>query len=155
MSFSKTLRFSLLLCLVASFLLTFAASSLRPLQEENKRIDRQKNVLKALGLLEIDRKYEMAEIDELYSKSVALKYVSKTGELLATKTENAAPVFLYSKDGKLEASVTVDMMDFALDGPWASIHETCKALHTGADGVAKTWTEVMLKVTADVAKICK
>ncbi|MGB0638365.1 MAG: YceI family protein [Myxococcota bacterium] len=65
--------------------------------------------------------------------------------------------FNYSvtEDGKLEASVTVDMMDFALDGPWASIHETCKALHTGADGVAKTWTEVMLKVTADVAKICK
>ena len=28
-------------------MLTFAASSLRPLQDENKRIDRQKNVLKA------------------------------------------------------------------------------------------------------------
>jgi hypothetical protein len=65
--------------------------------------------------------------------------------------------FSYSvnEDGKLEAMITVDMMDFALDGPWASIHESCKALHTGADGVAKTWTEVMLKVTADVAKTCK
>ena len=63
--------------------------------------------------------------------------------------------YTVSADGKLEAAVTVDMMDFALDGPWSSIHESCKALHTGADGVAKTWTEVMLKVTADVAKVCQ
>jgi hypothetical protein len=47
------------------------------------------------------------------------------------------------------------MLDFALNGPWSSLHEACKALHTGADGVAKTWTEVMLTVSANVARICK
>ena len=57
--------------------------------------------------------------------------------------------------GELQASVSADMLDFALNGPWASLHEACKALHTGADGVAKTWTEVMLKVSAKVVKSCK
>ena len=63
--------------------------------------------------------------------------------------------YTVADDGELQASVSADMFDFALNGPWSSLHEACKALHTGADGVAKTWTEVMLKVTANVAKVCK
>jgi hypothetical protein len=46
------------------------------------------------------------------------------------------------------------MLDFSLGGPLALLHEACKALHTGADGVAKTWTEVTLKVNATVVKNC-
>ena len=62
--------------------------------------------------------------------------------------------YTVGEDGALEASATTDMLDFSLKGPWASLHEACKALHTGADGVAKTWTEVMLKVSATVVKDC-
>ena len=62
--------------------------------------------------------------------------------------------YTVAEGGALEASATTDMMDFSLKGPWASLHEACKALHTGADGVAKTWTEVMLKVNATVVKNC-
>ena len=62
--------------------------------------------------------------------------------------------YTVGEGGALEASVTTDMLDFSLKGPWASLHEACKALHTGADGVSKTWTEVMLKVSATVVKNC-
>jgi polyisoprenoid-binding protein YceI len=62
--------------------------------------------------------------------------------------------YTVGEDGALEASATTDMLDFSLGGPLASLHEACKALHTGADGVAKTWTEVMLKVNATVVKNC-
>ena len=64
--------------------------------------------------------------------------------------------FKYNVEGTaLEANAVIDMMDFKLEGPFKAIHETCKALHTGADGVAKTWTEVALKVSATVDVVCK
>ena len=56
--------------------------------------------------------------------------------------------------GLLEATSVMDMMDFNLQTPFNSIHEACKTLHTGPDGVAKTWTEVALKVTAEVVENC-
>ncbi|MEC7988288.1 MAG: YceI family protein, partial [Myxococcota bacterium] len=63
--------------------------------------------------------------------------------------------FTYEVKGEeLEATGVMEMMDFNLKGPFDAIHEACKALHTGADGVAKTWTEVALKVTAQVKVSC-
>ena len=59
-----------------------------------------------------------------------------------------------STKGILEAKSVMDMMDFNLKGPFDSIHEACKTLHTGPDGVAKTWTEVALQVTAEVIETC-
>ena len=58
------------------------------------------------------------------------------------------------KGEELEATAVMDMMDFNLKGPFDAIHEACKALHTGTDGVAKTWTEVALKITAQVKVSC-
>ena len=65
--------------------------------------------------------------------------------------------FSYSYEaakGVLEAKSVMDMMDFNLQAPFKSIHEACKVLHTGPDGVAKTWTEVALQVTAEVIETC-
>ena len=57
-------------------------------------------------------------------------------------------------DGTLTAKTSMEMMDFGLQAAFDSIHEACKILHTGADGVAKTWTDVELSVTAKVIKSC-
>lgn len=59
------------------------------------------------------------------------------------------------KEGNLVASSVMDMMDFQLQKPFDSIHTACKTLHTGADGVAKTWTEVALRVVVTYEKQCK
>ena len=59
------------------------------------------------------------------------------------------------KDGGLIASSVMDMMDFQLQKPFDSIHTACKTLHTGTDGVAKTWTEVALHVVVTYEKQCK
>jgi hypothetical protein len=58
------------------------------------------------------------------------------------------------KDGTLVAKTVINMLDFGLQGAFDSIHKTCEALHTGDDGVSKTWTEVELSITADVTKKC-
>ena len=59
------------------------------------------------------------------------------------------------KDGSMVASSVMDMMDFQLQKPFDSIHTACEALHTGADGVAKTWTEVALRVVFSYEKKCE
>jgi hypothetical protein len=58
------------------------------------------------------------------------------------------------KEGTLVAKAVIDMLDFSLQGAFDSIHKTCEALHTGDDGVSKTWTEVEITITADVTEQC-
>lgn len=59
-----------------------------------------------------------------------------------------------SPDGTLTAKTSMEMMDYGLQAAFDSIHEACKILHTGADGVSKTWTDVELSVTAKITKSC-
>ncbi|WP_417851305.1 Na(+)-translocating NADH-quinone reductase subunit C [Thalassoglobus sp.] len=49
-SFLGTLVVAVVLCLVCSFVVSTAAVALRPLQEQNKKIKQQRNVLSAAGL---------------------------------------------------------------------------------------------------------
>ncbi|TYT73453.1 FMN-binding protein [Desulfobotulus mexicanus] len=70
MSESRSIRFTLYLCLVCSILLTAAATGLKPRQDANARLDRQKNVLKAAGLLPEDQKPTGTEVEALFSKRI-------------------------------------------------------------------------------------
>lgn len=58
----KTIVVALLLCLVCSVLVSTAAVTLRPLQQANAAIDKQRNILEIAGMLR-----EGASIDELFS----------------------------------------------------------------------------------------
>jgi len=90
---------------------------------------------------------------------VSAKGDDKKGEIQINIDMNGVQkpyVFTYEeKEGKMVASSVMDMMDFNLKAPYDSIHTSCKALHTGSDGVAKTWTEVALRVVVSYEKICK
>lgn len=57
-STQKTLTVAFLLCIVCSLIVAGAAVSLKPMQLENKALDRKKNILAAAGLLEADRGIE-------------------------------------------------------------------------------------------------
>ena len=63
----KTFGFAIILCFTVSFGLTFAAEGLKDRQKLNQKVDKQKNVLKALGLIESDKKYspEGKELTEI------------------------------------------------------------------------------------------
>ena len=50
-SIGKTLTVAVLLCLVCSVIVSTAAVVLKPLQDENKLLDKKKNILAAAGLL--------------------------------------------------------------------------------------------------------
>ena len=63
--------------------------------------------------------------------------------------------FTYTAQGSsITASTVMDMMDFGLQQPFESIHSICKTLHTGSDGIAKTWSEVGLRAVIQFGKKC-
>jgi hypothetical protein len=57
-------------------------------------------------------------------------------------------------DGVFEATGTFDVMSFGMQKAHASIHQACEELHKGKDGISKTWTEVGLKIVANIQKDC-
>jgi len=62
--------------------------------------------------------------------------------------------YTVSEAGELTAVATMEMMDFGLKAAFDAIHTACEALHTGPDGVSKTWTDVELTVNATIEKSC-
>jgi len=89
------------LCFICSFLLTFAASSLKPLQLKNQALDKQKNILKVLRVIEDTQQYTNADIDALYTTYVKNKWVNSTGDIGDEKTD--FPIFIYVKNNQVDA----------------------------------------------------
>lgn len=50
-------------------------------------------------------------------------------------------------EGDVVATGAFNMLDWNLKAAHDSIHVTCEEQHTGPDGVAKTWTDVVVTVT--------
>ncbi len=66
---ANTLIVSLTLCIVCSLLVSGAAVALKPMQEKNKTLDRQKNIVSASGLGD-PRQMSTKELEELFDKRV-------------------------------------------------------------------------------------
>lgn len=76
-STSRTLGVALLLCVVCSVVVATAAVVLKPLQVENKLLDKKQNILAAAGLLD-----DEGDIDTLFAQ-VEIKYVDiATGDFV-------------------------------------------------------------------------
>lgn len=83
-STKKTLTVALTLCLVCSVLVSVAAVGLKPLQDANKALDRNKNVLAAAGLLKPEQSRE--EIQQLFEE-FDLRLVNLSEGRFATEEE--------------------------------------------------------------------
>jgi polyisoprenoid-binding protein YceI len=70
-------------------------------------------------------------------------------------TTRSVPFAYTISDGNaVEAAASIDMLDFALQKSYDSIHLACEEQHTGEDGISKTWTEVDLKLTGTFTSTC-
>ncbi len=59
------------------------------------------------------------------------------------------------KDLSFKLKSKIDILDhFKMTKSFKSIAELCKNLHTGKDGVSKTWSEVGLEITSKLIKTC-
>ncbi len=64
-------------------------------------------------------------------------------------------VLNYTVEGStVKLTGEIDMVDFKAEAAVASLNEICGALHTGADGVTKTWSVVELAIETTLKKAC-
>ena len=116
----KTYGFAALMCLVCSLFLTAAATGLKERQRQNVVVDRQRNILMAVGLVEDDQPVSAQEIQALFNNQVKSIWVNAQGETVAPELrgEQDLPIYLYAPNGDLDAYVVP--IDTA--GLWGKIH---------------------------------
>lgn len=98
MSDTRSITFTFCLCLVCSLLLTAAATGLKPRQEANARLDRQKNVLKAAGLLDEGKKLRPADVEKLFAARIQSVVTDSTGTPAPMETGEDTRTFFLRKD---------------------------------------------------------
>ena len=103
----KSLLFAAVLGVVCSLLLTAASSGLKAFQEENALVDRQRNVLKAVGALDPERRYRSDEIRTLFEKSIKTVKVDADGRAVTTDTAagRLLPLYLFMQDDQVQSYI--------------------------------------------------
>ena len=108
-SYVKSLIFALTTAVVCSFLLTAASAGLKGFQLENIDVDKKKNILLAVGLVDSGETYRKADILDIYEKNIQNLRVSPEGEMLGLEqvsaTENSLPIYLYVKGSKIASYI--------------------------------------------------
>lgn len=112
----KTFVFALLMCFFCSIALTATAVGLKSRQEKNMLVDRQKNILKSLDLLDVSKKYEVNDIEGLFANNVKEMFISSDGNLTENSTD--LPIFIVgSKD-----SINKYAVPFKAYGLWSWVY---------------------------------
>ncbi len=103
----KSILFALATAIVCSTLLTAAALGLKPYQRRNLIVDKHKNILKAVGLVEPDRSYDPQTIEKLYTQNIKSLYANADGRIMDENEAGAKamPLWLYQRDGKTQKYV--------------------------------------------------
>lgn len=86
-SIGKTLTVAVLLCLICSIVVSTAAVVLKPLQDENKLLDKKRNILAAAGLL-----VEGKSVESLFEQVEAKIVNVKTGQFASDEDLKAAGI---------------------------------------------------------------
>ena len=134
---SFSIAFAALVCAVAAGLLSFASTQLRPLQEANAKLDKQKNVLVALKVGRDGERYGTEQVKAFYADTADQATVQKlyetyvrpgvvdlaTGDVVEGADPEAigpgqAPIWTLVKDGKVEA-VAIDAIG---KGLWSTLY---------------------------------
>jgi len=103
----KSALFALATAVICSLLLTAASSGLKPYQEENIEVDRKKNILKSIGLIEEGRAYTLGTITSMYAENITSMQIDAGGQAVeeGSVSETGLPIYLYTRDGSIKAYV--------------------------------------------------
>lgn len=116
----RSITFAALLCLICSVLLTAASTGLKSFQQRNMQVDRQKNILLAIGLLKEGQPAVSEKIQSLYGKYIRKLRVDRQGRVLKPDEtmENQLPLYIYVDEGQIQAYV----VPINTRGLWGAIH---------------------------------
>ena len=106
-SYSKSVFFASVMCLVCSLLLTAASSGLKVFQEKNILLDKQRNILASVGLVAGKQSVSDEDIRKRYAEYIQAVWVKPSGEIVtkADRGEQGLPIYLYRKGEVLEAYI--------------------------------------------------
>lgn len=94
----KSIAFTALVALVCSLMLTGAATGLKERKLRNVAVDRQKNILKSVGLLDADQSANVLTIEQLYDDNIRCYAFDGTGRIVAGESgADALPVCFFIK----------------------------------------------------------
>jgi Na+-transporting NADH:ubiquinone oxidoreductase subunit C len=115
----KSIVFTVAIALVCSLLLTGAATGLKDRKLRNVAVDRQKNILKAVGLLNPDQPPAPARIEQLYKDNIRCFAMDGAGRIVMGDSESdGLPVCFYVRGDQPSAYILpVDSR-----GLWGKIH---------------------------------
>jgi len=102
----KSILFAAMLSLICGGLLTLASTGLREYQLKNMALDRSKNILKSVGLLDDPRSYPPEAAAQLYADNIRQMWVDGQGKVVQEKKgENDLPVYLFIQQGNIQAYI--------------------------------------------------
>ncbi|MFC1830350.1 FMN-binding protein, partial [Thermodesulfobacteriota bacterium] len=103
----KSILFAAALSVVCSSLLTIASTGLKEYQLKNIALDKQKNILKSVGLVDVKKAPSPETINALYAKNIRQMWVDFDGKLVSEqeKGENDLSVYLYVLDDKIASYI--------------------------------------------------
>jgi Na+-transporting NADH:ubiquinone oxidoreductase subunit C len=114
----KSFIFAFVMCCVVGLLLTLAAEGLKPLQARNMLVDQQKNILRALGIMQSTDKWSKDQVLAVYTNTVESIYVDAAGSLVEQPSDADLPMYVI-RDG---ASIQRYAIPFKAYGLWSWIH---------------------------------
>ena len=79
----KSVLVAVATAIVCSSLLTAAALGLKPYKMRNLALDKQKNILKAVGLIDADKRYSPEDIETMYTDNIKKLRADPNGRILA------------------------------------------------------------------------
>jgi Na+-transporting NADH:ubiquinone oxidoreductase subunit C len=115
----KSILFTVAVALVCSLLLTGAATGLKQRKLRNVAVDRQKNILKSVGLLAPDQPMTVVQIERRYDEKIRCYVMDGTGRIVAGDAgTDGLPVCFYVEESRPAAYILpVDSR-----GLWGKIH---------------------------------
>jgi Na+-transporting NADH:ubiquinone oxidoreductase subunit C len=106
-NYVKSILFAAVLSIVCGGLLTLASTGLKAYQLKNIALDRQKNILKSVGLIDEKKPPSLETIDRLYQDNIKQVWIDVNGKFILkeNKTEHDLPLYLQVKDGDIESYI--------------------------------------------------
>lgn len=103
----RSLMFAAAVALVCGLLLTAASNGLKAKQRKNIAVDRQKNILKSVGLVREDKVYSYEEIEELFAGNIRRIRVDAQGNVLPRDAadDKALPIYVQLKNNRVESCI--------------------------------------------------
>ena len=103
----KSLVFAVGMCMACSLLLTAAATGLRERQQANMRLDRQKNLLRSVGLIAAGEKVPAETVQRLYADNIEQVVVNPAGDVVPPDQAGpeALALYLYRPGERIEGYI--------------------------------------------------